>query len=260
MRLSNSKIQCFKSCRRAYELRYKYGVIPEAKSDAIERGLSYHKKIEKLLKDGFVPLDDNLKTNAMALAFQKHIMPKLGVVEATEQWMGVNLTDEHQLVGILDARNNFGTPIEHKTTSQVIDGSYWKGLENNEQILTYMALSQKTDIIYTVCRAPTLRQKKGESDEDYMVRCLDWYDEDTESKIDVQRIFRQRDVVNSHIMDLKFMAELMADCTYFYRNPQNCMRFGRECEYMDICHNFVPSHWESGKEYVGYYKKEKEYD
>ena len=50
MKASITKIRAFKSCRRAYELRYIEGLKPVEVSDALETGRSYHEKLEELYK------------------------------------------------------------------------------------------------------------------------------------------------------------------------------------------------------------------
>jgi len=251
MRLSNSGIQCFKSCRRAYELKYVENVIPVQSAEVLERGKSYHEKVEMLLKGEQFEWDDP-KTDAMAIAFEKYVMPKVGKVEAVEEWFHKPIIGEHELVGRCDGRLADGRLIEHKTTSSALDEAYIYGLQNDEQILTYMWAYGVNRILYTVCKTPTIRLKKDESEDEFRARCLEWYAEDTEHKIGTIDVYRSPEEVAEFGEALKKMATEIAHCDNFYRCPSNCMRWGRPCEYMAICRNYDPQ-----MEYTGFERRER---
>ena len=251
MRLSNSGIQCFKSCRRAYELKYIENVVPIQSAEVLERGKSYHEKVEALLRGEMFDFD-NPKTDAMALAFQKYVMPKIGKVEAVEEWFHKPIIGEHELVGRCDGRLADGKLIEHKTTSANLDEAYIYGLQNDEQILTYMWAYGVNRILYTVCKTPTIRLKKDESEDEFRTRCLEWYAEDTEHKIGTIDVYRSPEEVAEFGESLKLMAKEIANCHNFYRCPSHCMRWNRPCEYMAICRNFDPQ-----MEYAGFERRER---
>lgn len=243
IKYSNSRIQCFKSCRRMYQLKYVYGVQPIQKADSLQTGSSYHEKVEQINKTGDFERDGNAKTNAMAFAYKKYILPKLGgkVVDA-EVWWEDNILGI-QCCGIIDAVREDGVPIEHKTTSGTIDGNYWLGLENDEQILMYMRATRKTTIVYDVVQVPTIRQKKDETDEEFEQRCIDWYDE---SKAQVNII--ERDWIRLFEFENDFLnvvtdIERCEESTNkpYYPNPNNCHKWGRLCEYAPICNSYDPN-------------------
>ena len=248
MRLSNSGIQCFKACRRKYELKYIEDVIPVQNADVLERGKSYHEKVEMLLSGQAFEFDDP-KTDAMALAFRKHVMPKIGSVEAVEEWFHKELPDGDTIVGRCDGRLADGRLIEHKTTSGDLDEAYIAGLQNDEQILTYMWAYGVNNILYTVCKTPTIRLKKDEDEDDFRARCLEWYDTDTELKIGTIDVYRSPEEIEEFDRDIKRIAKEIHDCEFFYRVPSHCMKWNRPCEYMAICRNYDPQ-----MEYVGFKK------
>lgn len=253
MRLSNSRIQCFKSCRRKYELKYVENIVPVQNAEALERGKSYHEKVEMLLKGEEFDFDDP-KTDAMALAFQKHIMPQIGKVEAVEEWFERPLPDGNVLCGKCDGRLEDGRILEHKTTSADLDEAYIASLQNDEQILTYMWAYEVNEILYTVCKTPTIRIKKDESEDDFRQRCLEWYDTDTPLKIGTIDVFRMPDEIKEFGADLEAISDEINHCKRFYRVPSHCMKWGRPCEYMGICRNFDPQ-----MEYIGF-ERRKEYE
>lgn len=249
MRASNSAIQCFKSCRRKYWLNYVEGLEYTKPIDSLERGKSYHLKIEELYKDGFFTPDDNIKTNAMAMAYQKYIYPKFPV-QAVEEWFNKKV-GSHTIIGRIDGKTPDGELVEHKTTSSSINEAYFYNLSFDEQILTYMLANDTNGIYYTVCQTPTIRQKKNESEEEFQKRCVEWFDEDTDSKIRVVYITRQSEEIKEFESATLRILDEIENCDFFYRNPGNCMRFNRMCEYAPVCLNYDPK-----AEYVDFSKRE----
>lgn len=252
MKLSHSAIQCFKSCRRMYELKYIYGMEPIATSDSIERGLTYHELLENLLNGDPRPIDscENPKVRAMAVAFMRYIQPQIKKVEAVEDWFEFEINDNCSIIGRLDGRTTDGCVIEHKTTSGAIDGVYLQRLELDEQIPTYMIACGTTTIIYTVCQSPTIRQKRNETDEEFFQRCVDWYEEDTEKKIAVFYLSRSKSELQEFKQELDAISNEIANCKNFYRNPNHCMKWGRLCEYAPICKYYNPE-----EEYVQFRRR-----
>lgn len=250
MRMSNSRIQCFKSCRRAYQLRYIEEVEPIKSTEALQRGKSYHEKVEAILNGQDFEWDDP-KTDAMAIAFIKYILPKVGEVRSVEEWFDIPLGKD-SIIGRCDGILADGRIIEHKTTSMSLDDSYIFGLQNDEQILTYMWAYGVNEILYTVCKTPTIRQKKDETDDEFRERCVEWYDEDTEHKIGTIDVQRSEEEIAEFGQELERIADTISSCNHFYRCPSNCMKWGTPCEYMPICRNYDPN-----IEYVGFARREK---
>lgn len=234
IKYSNTRIQCYKSCRRMYELKYVIGVAPLERAESLKTGASYHEKIEQINKTGDFVRDDNSKTNAMAYAYKKFILPKLGNIVDAERWWESE-DSNYTVCGIIDAIRDDGVPIEFKTTSGTIDGSYWLGLENDEQILMYLSATGKKEIVYAVIQVPTIRQRQNESADEFEQRCIDWYDE---SKAQVNTLYRSQERIDRFKANLGKTISEIETCDCFYPNPNNCMRWGRLCEYAPICNNY----------------------
>lgn len=268
MKLSASKIKCYKSCKRAYFFKYIEELVPVQDAEPLVAGKTYHSMIENLYKTGGVEVDveNNPKISAMAKAYEKYIYPKFSVVE-TEKEFEFNFSEYISLVGRFDGIAEDGCVVEHKTTSQDIDEEYIYNLQWDEQILTYMLASGKNEIYYTVCKKPTIRQKQNETAEEYYERCCAWYAEDTDKKIRVIKVTRNEKEVQEHKALLRHMASIMfvdeedykflkehgdTSCeNIFYRNCSNCTAYGRKCEYASICLDYDPK-----LEYVEFKKKE----
>lgn len=232
--VSISKIKAYKACKRLYWLRYIQHLKPIQKSEALQTGSNYHKLLEILNKTGELPECDFSKEYAMATAYKKYIYPHFKVVEA-EKWL---TSDDMNLVGIVDGIADDGHIVEHKSTSMEITEQYEYNLMWDEQILAYMFLTGSRKVWYTVCRKPTIRQKKSESDEEFYDRMVQWYDTDTESKIRLLEISRTdkeveefKDSLNRIICDMERCKEPMD----FYRNTCHCNAWGKRCEYSSIC-------------------------
>ncbi len=243
---SISGIKLFKACRRAYELRYIYGLRPVDTAESLQTGLSYHAILESLYQNGELPEGDYSKEMAMATAYHKYIYPKFKVSKA-EEWVRY----EDILIGRVDGIAEDGAIVEHKTTGSEITEEYEYDLQWDEQILAYMLMTGKRKVWYTVCRKPTIRQKKNESEEEFFERMISWYDEDTDSKIRVLRISRTDDEIEQFRQDVKKMVFEMRNCTNFYKNTAYCHKWGRRCEYSSVC-----LHYDPDQEYIEFTKEE----
>lgn len=251
MDASYSRLQTYKACRRLYELKYVYNVRCTGTVEALERGTNYHDKVELLLRGKEFEHDDP-KTSAMAEAFRKYVLPELKPV-AEEEWFEYSTMFGDKFVGRIDARNEDGAIIEHKTTSGEINEEYWYTRDYDEQLLTYMFAYGTNWAYYTVCRVPAIRQKKGETEEEFYKRCFEWYDTDTDSKIAVRKIYHTDDEISAYIREQALTIKEMNECRLFYKNQSYCTKWGRMCEYAPICQHYDPN-----QVYVGFETKEEE--
>lgn len=248
MRASISRVKLFKACRRAYELKYIEGLEPVKDAESIEIGRTYHAKLEELYKTGSFDTSDLSKESAMATAYKKYIYPHFNVLYA-EGWESCPLGSEHELVGRVDGLTDDGRLVEHKTTS-LDPAEYEFNLQWDEQILAYMAMTGTRKVCYTICRKPTVRQKKGESDEAFFNRMVEWYDSDTDKKIALLELERSDKEVEDFMAQLKKTVDDMANPVCLYRNTLYCRAWGRQCEYAPVCLSYNPE-----QEYVGFTKR-----
>lgn len=248
MRASISRIKLFKACRRAYQLKYIYNLEPVEVADALQIGSRYHELIETLYKDGDLLSceEDYSKELAMATAYWKHIYPQFKV-KAVEEWLEKPI-GRHILIGRVDGISEDGLLVEHKTTGADITEEYEFNLQWDEQILAYMYLTGAREVYYTVIKKPTIRQKKTESDEEFFQRMVDWYDEDTDTKIRLLRISRTDQEIKGFTRGFQMMCDEM-ERGVIYPNSLCCNCWGRRCEYSSICLNYDPN-----QNYVGFIK------
>ena len=255
MELSVTKIKDYKMCKRLYELKYLEKIKPVKDSEALINGRSYHDKLEQLYTKGYFDFSGDI-TDAMAFAYEKFIYPEFSMCYV-EDWFDYKLNDNHTLIGRIDGITSDKILVEHKTTSRDVDESYIYNLQWDEQILSYMLANNTRKIYYTVCKKPTIRKKKNESDEDFINRCCNWYNEDTEKKIGVFMLERTDEEIEKHKKNLIYIADEMEDCSKhkekLYNNPCACSMWGSRCPYSSICLNYQPD-----KEYIGFVKEIKE--
>lgn len=250
--VSISRVKLFKGCRRAYELKYIYGLEPVERPESLETGLSYHEKIEELYRTGQVDFSDLSKESAMALAYKKYIYPRFKV-KTVEEPFEYLLPNGDKLVGRVDGLTEDGDIVEHKTTSLEIGEDYEYGLQWDEQIRAYMIAHGTRRVWYTVVRKPTIRKKKNESDEEFFWRMCEWYEEDMPSKIRLMRFECTEKELAEFLLDLRRTIYEIDHCSHFYKNTMHCTRYGRRCEYASVCLHYDPS-----QEYIEFTKREVE--
>lgn len=253
MEFSISQIKNFKTCRRSYFFRYVEQLEPIQKAEALQVGGNYHELIEWLYThdtlDGVE--EDNSKELAMACAYWKYIYPQLKL-KFTEVEFETSLRDGNILIGRVDGIAEDGCLVEHKTTSMDIGAPYEYNLMWDEQLLAYMLAYGVNRMYYTVCKKPTIRQKKNETDEEFFNRMVEWYDEDTDSKIRVFEVERTDEEIRRFEDELHNICEEIAKSKNYYRNCQWCNVWNRRCEYSSICLDYDPK-----QEYIEFQKVER---
>ena len=235
MKASISRIKCFKSCRRAYYLKYQEGLVPVQTAEPLETGKSYHEYIEGLYRGEAV--DGTDKAAAMAKAYEKYIMPQIPSV--TPEISFEATVGKHQLIGRIDGMTPDGWLVEHKTTSSDITegGQYEYDLQWDEQLPAYFYAMGTRKAKYTVVKKPTIRLKKDETEEEFFERMVAWYDEDTESKIRVFEVSRTTEEIAEFAEEFEKICDEIENADYYYRNCGWCNVWGRRCEYSSICLN-----------------------
>lgn len=233
MDISVSRIKTYKECLKAYEFRYIEELENTTPATALVTGKSYHQKIEELIKNGHFT-ESNSKTDAMAKAFGKFILPNFEFVSA-EQEFSIPLSENINLIGFIDAFLSDGTPVEHKTSGSKPDEIYQGKLAWNDQVAAYMIATGKNKMLYTVCQKPTIRQRKNETEEEYLKRCEEWYSED---KIKAFYVYRSPEELQQKAEEFREIAEEMERRKHFFRNPSHCRILN--CPYESICLDYEP--------------------
>jgi hypothetical protein len=236
--ISYSEIRCYKTCRRKYYLAYVEGLKPINPPEPLSTGSSFHEKVAAILKDGAFEYTGD-KTDAMAYAWMTYALPKLPALSnSPEEFFEVELAPDVTLRGVVDARAVDGLPVEHKTCGYSIDEKYQHRLLWDDQVPTYLIYSGDNEMWYTVVQKPSIRIKKGETDEQFHERMIRWYDDETDSKVQVFKVRRDRDELEEKREEIIAIAREINECKFHYRNPSACSILG--CEYESICLEYDP--------------------
>lgn len=245
-------MKLFKACRRAYYFKYIQELIPVDTAGVLQTGSTYHSLLEELYATDEVPVGFS-KEHAMVRAYSNYIYPHFKM-KSVEDWVERD-AGKHIMIGRIDGYSEDNCIVEHKTTSAEITEAYEYDLQWDEQILAYMYMTGSRKVYYTICRKPTIRQKKDETEEEFFYRMLDWYEVDTESKIRVLEITRTDEEVERFVKEFEQVCDCMSnEDEPLYRNTQYCNKWGRRCEYASICLDYNPS-----QEYVEFMKRENNY-
>jgi hypothetical protein len=231
--ITSSQVRAYKSCRRLYELEYIEQLKPIVAPDALRIGSSYHKKIEELHKTGEFELTFD-KTDAMAYAYQRFIMPKIHIM-GTEIEFKKHLAYGVSIKGKIDGMQENGIPVEHKSAGVAINEDYVYRLSWDDQVAFYMIGLEVRELQYTVCQKPTIRQKANESEEEYLERCIEWYDEE---KIKTFKVVRSKEELEDKKAEIINIAKEMRMQKFWPTNPSHCKIMG--CAYQSICLNYEP--------------------
>ena len=227
MELTSSMVKCFKQCPRRYELEYVHDLKPRTPASYLSLGTEYHAKVEAILK-GEEWSEDGV-AGAMAGAFKTYSGFKEWNLADTEKEFSVQIQGNLYLMGRMDAVMTDGTPIEHKTFGGGDWDKYVIHLAWDDQVTLYLLATGARQCIYTVCKKPTIRQKKDETEDEYMQRVWEWY---TPDKFGVFKVTRARGEIEAARDELITLAGTIGR-GHFYRNPQACALVA--CPFESIC-------------------------
>lgn len=252
MEISVSQLKMYKACRRSWWLKYHEGLEPVAKSDALTIGTNYHDLVDRLYKGEDVDLTEPTKETAMARAYAKYIKGNVPC-EVTEEWISKEIANNIEIIGRIDGRTPGGVVVEHKTTSRdlAFGGEYEYALQWDEQVFAYMYITGTREMIYTVVKKPTIRQKKTETDQDFFDRMCEWYDEDTEGKIRTFCVKHTDAEVEEWARETLATIVHMRSNEVCYKNTLHCTQFGISCPYRSICLHYDPE-----QQYMEYTRRE----
>lgn len=237
--ISTTMLQAYKGCPKLYEFRYIERLKPEKPAEYLETGSNYHACVESILQGK--PYVAEGVVGSMARAFERHIPWREWNIAHVEHDFDVTLTPFCHMVGRLDAVCDDGTPVEHKTTRASIDEKYIQALAWDDQISFYLLALSKiqgqpvTRVIYTVCQKPTIRQKQNETEEEFLARVDEWYDDGRIAVVDAVRSPAELEEVEEEV---RCIASELRRRKHFYRNPKHCSILG--CEFSSICLNYDP--------------------
>lgn len=255
--ISASKLRCFCECPRKYELTYIEGIDPQEKAEALAIGSEYHEELERYLQGEITSSD-----NYLVQAFINHIDISGWSDIETETPLQYKLSHGIQLNAVLDAKatvDNKRYLIEHKSTSGIIDAQYEYELNWDVQVPLYCDATGINNVLYTVIKKCTLRQKKGsknispETDAEFFARRLKWYEDDTESKIRCFAFVVGQGQIDKCKKETIAIAKMMRSNKLWYKNHNACSRYSG-CQHKTYCLTHTPGSLPFGCERNRYFK------
>lgn len=273
MIVTHTSLECFKSCRKKYDLRYKQGIVPKIKSEALEFGTAWHTMLEQYFKqiEAVQAVGANFGTEDEVAERSYAVADTLGLSRIdTAKLMGLTVGYigkwyEYDIMqfDVIDVEKEFSVPIlddratfvgkvdglvqqksdgkyyivEHKTASNV-DDNYVAQKDIDTQTMIYaMCLEdlmgiQIHGVIHDIAIKQKIRQKKGESEEEFCDRLFEDVTEDNFKRIVVEI---NRDVLDEFKVERDCSVNDLLQCDMFYKCTNNCVGKYGACEYLPIC-------------------------
>ena len=261
MIITQSSLACFQRCRAAYKLRYIDGIVPVEKSRALAFGSAMHRALEvywDMLESGETPtltdtgLDDPFEAAKLEGLFAGYCRRWLELDRAFYSVVSVeqefNVPSRNQalpkvsLMGKVDAvvqdkESGKYYILEHKTAS-IVDDDYvaQKSLDSQTRLYA-LAISHTLEIpiagaIHDIITKQKIRQKKGESDSDFIERLKADVTDDNFARIRIDFADGELDLFARELDD---QVRDVAECECWYKCTGSCIgRYGA-CEYLHLC-------------------------
>lgn len=289
--LTNSMASCFLSCRQKFDFRFNKQIVPvDDNVTALSFGSAVHAALERWFKYGVkedailvaesfpnLELENQLKASVLVEKYIEHWGDKepFEVVDVEKEFNVPlrNPSNNHKskawsLCGKADGIVELnGEPyiLEHKTTS-CLDDAYIQRIGIDRQIavyanaIRYVYGSPAVGAIYDILQKPSIRMKKGETEEEFQARrsaliaksktgTSSAKRQEPESEESFKQRLREtidgsyfrREIVKFTPEDIKtHMSELWAiskemKSGIVYRNTGECNALGRRCPYLELC-------------------------
>lgn len=268
--LTYSRIKLRKNCPCAEHFRYDKELTLRNKKQPLLLGSAVHKGLETDSIDEalacfneILPLDqeeqnklDIAKATCKAMLagyFKKYGYWDKNTVREYEFRLPILNPDtgaksrSYELAGKVDAITKIDGQnwlVEYKTASQ-INANYFERLDLDEQISLYMyAIRRMTaynpvGIIYRVLRKPMIKQRKGESLEQFCQRLETDYIERPDFYFFEGKFYRDEIATKQFERELwAFTKQKLYETNHgiHYKNASRCLDFGA-CEYFPLCTN-----------------------
>ena len=272
--LTNSEIKTFRRCPREHHYAYRLGYRPVERAQPLRFGTLWHSMQERWWVafdlDAALAVTDkevNAFDHAMARAMIRGYHARWGS-EAIET---VHVESEFRAplvnpatgrksrtfemggkVDVLAVREGRKWLVEHKSTSKPLDpgGAYWRTLILDPQVSTYIdgvrALGHEVDgVLYDVTRKLGIRpleansrRSAAETPEEYEARCVTAIAEDPSryyARGMVVRLAAEEEEARDDRWQVGQGIMLADSSGHHARNVDACERFGRYCDYLDVC-------------------------
>ena len=261
--LSASRIKTFKSCRKKYHFKYIEGLEPIVKAKPLALGMAVHHGLALFDEgEGMEAIDAGIRELYKDWPEEEiGILPDhaLAIVKGytsntSKDWITIDIESRFEvqcgygrrLVGYFDGiinRNGYQYILERKTASRV-DEKYFNNLLWDEQASIYAFAARElglnvSGILYDIIQKASIRQKKGETEEQFIKRLGEWYNDPSRYvRHLVTRNNEQLETLASDLRDVALDLTVAEREERWYRNPSACQIYG--CPYRSICLEDTP--------------------
>lgn len=267
--LTYSNISMYLTCPRKFKYRIQDYLVPIDRDEtALRIGSNYHDLLERLYKkESVVDILDHLESvyslresapdmvqefcrlKAMFLAYTSHYAGQdnfkvLGVEEnitgpiknPDSAGTSQSFTFKGKVDGLIqDAEGR--CLFEHKTTAKLDSGYIKRVVSFDIQIALYAHFLGVDRVLYNVIQKPSIRFRKNDTEELYVERLLEWYEEHPgcffREEITITPEDKRQALKTLWSVSQKILLDRRAD--YFVQSPGNCQKFNRFCEYYELC-------------------------
>lgn len=263
--LTNSSQKSYRACPRLYKYTYVDGYRANRDSDALTFGTLMHKMLEAgavtppdgekpfeyakacALMTGYLARWAPMDMVAVEIPFRTPIInPDTCSASRTFERAG-------KIDGICRDPNGQHWLVENKTTSEDISpgSEYWRRLRMDSQVSTYYDGAYAAlgfDVwgcIYNVIKKPALRPLKAntrrgidETPDEYRDRIIADIAADPDKYYQRAEVVRLEKEMDDHKFDTWQIASMIRESENsdrWPRNPDACSRYGRTCEFFDVC-------------------------
>lgn len=251
MLLSKSAIETWQRCRKEYKFRY----IDERESRGDHStweqrlGLAGHSWLEAYYK---APVGESFSWESPLKGMEHERLSRICKAYAAV-WGSDGLRPTEVEVpfevspvrGILDGLTVTPTKTyiwEHKfTTTDVLNNPwYWEKLAHDWQVGLYQrAIRARTggdiSVVYNVIRVPMIRQRKNESEPEFLDRFSETLESEPEKYFFRKHVSWSEEELDYLEQDLAAVVGEISAATGFAGSRGNCFAFRRRCEYYGVC-------------------------
>lgn len=233
----------------------------KGKKNAIELMVEYFRKEKKIINDSFVLDEKKLDelnqqehiTKGMLIAYSKKYEKMLRDVKVLGNEVEGSLQFDDNVTFVIKMDNIIkirGKKVLHELkTSKYITPDYVKMIQTDVQTAAYFHFHNMIfekepvhEIMYDIIRKPSIRQKKNESYQAFLVRLQEWYEkpDGDESVFHIERFkapkISESDLVNT----VQKVSDDMLGCKSkedYYQDFDKCASYyGDLCPYYELCH------------------------
>jgi hypothetical protein len=254
--LTQSRLRAFRSCQRLHDFSYQRGYRAAKDPAALRFGTLIHKGLECIWRDGNYAAEDQdvdpwdmARARPMLLGYIARWFPNQYEVLAVEEEFRVPLTPGWDLAGKFDAvvmEKGTGRVlvVEHKTSSQdIMPGStYWQKLRLDSQLSIYWAGAKSKGydiqgVLYDVLGKTKLRPKKLETPDQFEARVKASIAPEDYQRGEIHRLESELKEALDEVKQTVWQMEMTKLGGWSPRNPDNCEKWGRMCDYFPVCTN-----------------------